>query len=62
MLRLTSQAYDTRIYLYVALHAFTGTSRTPPGYPSPSPRRNNGLFAVQEYQPVVHRLRLAASP
>ena len=24
-----------------ALRAFTGTSRTPPGYPSPSPRRKN---------------------
>ena len=24
-----------------ALRAFTGTSRTPPGYPSPSPRRSN---------------------
>ena len=30
-------------------------------YPSPSPLRSNVEDAVQEYQPVVHRLRLSAS-
>ena len=30
-----------RICLACALRAFTGTSRTPPVYPSPSPRRSN---------------------
>ena len=30
-----------RISLGPSLRAFTGTSRTPPGYPSPSPRRSN---------------------
>ena len=45
-----------------ALRAFTGTSRTPPGYPSPSPHRHNEYVVVQEYQPVVHRLRMSASP
>ena len=35
-------AFDAgRICLPCGLRAFTGTSRTPPGYPSPSPRRNN---------------------
>ncbi|WP_214786344.1 hypothetical protein [Exiguobacterium sp. s183] len=30
-------------------------------YPSASPHRSNGGTAVQEYRPVVHRLRLSAS-
>jgi len=30
-------------------------------YPTPSPRQSNGGYVVLEYQPVVHRLRLAAS-
>ena len=30
-------------------------------YPSPSPHRSNAEDAVQEYQPVGHRLRLSAS-
>ena len=32
-------AREMRISLHLPLRAFTGTSRTPPGYPSPSPRR-----------------------
>ena len=32
--------YARRICLPRALRAFTGTSRTPPGYPSPSPHRS----------------------
>ena len=34
-----SGSREGRISLAFALRAFTGTSRTPPGYPSPSPRR-----------------------
>ena len=34
-------ACGSLISMRAPLHAFTGTSRTPPGYPSPSPRRNN---------------------
>ena len=30
-------------------------------YPSASPHRSNNHEVVQEYQPVVHRLRLSAS-
>src|SRR5699024_12839084 len=30
-------------------------------YPPASPRRSNGKEVVQEYLPVVHRLRLSAS-
>ena len=44
------------------LRPFTGTSRTPPGYPPPSPRRTNAPPAVRECQPVAHRLRIPASP
>ena len=40
-LRLTSRPAAGRICLPCGLRAFTGTSRTPPGYPSPSPRRSN---------------------
>ena len=61
MLRLTSQAYRVRIYLPSTLRAFTGTSRTPLDYPSLSPHRTNESKVVQEYQPVVHRLRITAS-
>jgi hypothetical protein len=35
------------------------TARSP--YPSASPHCSNGGEVVQEYQPVVHRLRLSAS-
>ena len=42
LLRLTSRAYAMRIFLHRTLHAFTGTSRTPIIYPSPSPHRYNG--------------------
>ena len=37
--RHASPFYAARIYLRRGLRAFTGTSRTPPGYPPPSPRR-----------------------
>jgi hypothetical protein len=30
-------------------------------YPTASPLRSNDYEVVQEYQPVVHRLRLSAS-
>ena len=40
-LRLTSRPRAGRVCLPCGLRAFTGTSRTPPGYPSPSPRRSN---------------------
>lgn len=35
------------------------TARFP--YPTASPHYSNGGEVVQEYQPVVHRLRLSAS-
>ena len=51
-LRLTSQVYDKRICLLITLHAFTGTSRTPPGYPSPSPRRSNARQRYGNIDPL----------
>ena len=35
-----------------ALRAFTGTSRTPPGYPSPSPRRSNARQRYGNIDPL----------
>ena len=43
-----------------ALRAFTGASRTPPGYPSPSPRRYGGASAVRECRPL--RIGYASRP
>ena len=61
-LRPPPQALGARISLRPALRGLTGTSRTPPGYPSPSPHRSSSATEVQECQPAVHRLRLPASP
>ncbi len=35
-----------------SLRAFTGTSRTPPGYPSPSPRRSNARQRYGNIDPL----------
>ena len=37
LLRPTPQPYEKRISLLLSLRVITGTSRTPPSYPSPSP-------------------------
>ena len=37
LLRPTPQPHEKRISLLLSLRAITGTSRTPPSYPSPSP-------------------------
>ncbi len=61
-LGIPSQAYDRRISLPVALRGYPWTTiaRDPLAYPVP-PIGDNGGYVVQEYQPVVHRLRLTAS-
>src|SRR3989440_11275967 len=53
---------DRRISLPVALRGYPWTTiaRDPLAYPVP-PIGGNGGYVVQEYQPVVHRLRLTAS-
>ena len=61
-LRPPPRARAARISLRRALRGLTGTSRTPPGYPSPSPHRSSSASVVQECPPAVHRLRLPASP
>jgi len=45
----------------VSLTAWTRTSNRAIPYPPASPLRSNGVEVVQEFQPVVHRLRLSAS-
>ena len=61
--RRASPSCAAGICLGCGPHAFTGTSRTPPAYPSPSPHRSSSVpQAVQECPPAVHRLRLPASP
>ena len=61
-LRPPPQAHGARASLRTALRGLAGTSRTPSGYPSPSPRRSSSASEVQECRPAVHRLRLPASP
>ena len=63
LLRLTSQAYMMRGFAYASPYTLSR------GRPEPRsatllrhPIGDNALLVVQEYQPVVHRLRLAASP
>ena len=41
------------------LDAHNPTARLP--YPPASPHHSNGSVVVQEYQPVIHRLRFSAS-
>ena len=55
-------SYEKRILQLLNLRVITGTSRTPPSYPSSSPHRYSAYMEGQEYLPVVHRLRLPASP
>ena len=61
-LDIPSQVYDRRISLPVALRGYPWTTiaRVSLAYPVP-PLVDNGGYVVQEYQPVVHRLRLSAS-
>ena len=49
------------IFLTCCLTAWTRnpTARLP--YPPASPHHSNGSLVVQEYQPVIHRLRFSAS-
>ena len=46
---------------FPSLTAWTRISNTALTYPPASPHCSNGEEVVQEYQPVVHRLRLSAS-
>src|SRR5699024_7070141 len=50
-----------RICLFNYLAAWTHTSIRAILYPPASPHRSNNCQVVQEYQPVIHRLRLSAS-
>lgn len=45
-------ACGSLISMRAPLHAFTGTSRTPPGYPSPSPRRSNARQRYGNIDPL----------
>src|SRR5699024_4307815 len=49
------------ICLFISLAACTHTSIGAILYPPASPHRSNNCQVVQEYQPVIHRLRLSAS-
>ena len=55
----SADAFVSRLGIYAALismrsslRAFTGTSRTPPGYPSPSPRRSNARQRYGNIDPL----------
>ena len=45
-------ACGSLISMRAPLRAFTGTSRTPPGYPSPSPRRSNARQRYGNVDPL----------
>ena len=45
-------ACGSLISMRAPLRAFTGTSRTPPGYPSPSPRRSNARQRYGNIDPL----------
>ena len=62
-LRLASRAYMPCGFPYTAPYALSrGRPEPRPAILLRRPIGNNGPSAVQEYQPVVHRLRLSASP
>src|SRR5699024_9446838 len=50
-----------RICLFNSLAGWTHTSMGAILYPPASPHRSHDCQVVQEYQPVIHRLRLSAS-
>src|SRR3954447_26769799 len=57
-----SSAYmETRICLISSLTDWTRLPAPRLPYPPASPHCSNGKKVVQEYQPVIHRLRLSAS-
>ena len=60
-LAITAQPYGKRICLFPSLTAWTRISNTALTLSSCVPHCSNGEEVVQEYQPVVHRLRLSAS-
>ena len=61
-LAITAQPYGKRICLFPSPNCLDADIqyRAYP-YPHESPHCSNGEEVVQEYQPVVHRLRLSAS-
>ena len=59
-LHITASSYAQRICLLCDYLACTGLSISGPCFPPVSPQFC--YHAVQEYQPVVHRLRFSASP
>ena len=52
---------NERICLLFSLPAWTHNPVVRYSYPPASPHCSNGIEVVQEFQPVVHRLRLSAS-